>query len=135
MRRHFQRPAHPDHPAGQVSVQRLAALLQIVRFRRSLRRPIVGGFLVGSQGALRDFLLEVQAVPQHQQLLVGHLLDLVGGVATLHVGSQGPSLDRLGEDDRGRALHLGGGRVGGVDLVVVEAAATEIAAAIREGNT
>jgi hypothetical protein len=38
------------------------------------------------------------AGPGAHQLLVGQLLDLVGGVAPLHVGPQRPSLDRLRED-------------------------------------
>ena len=57
------------------------------------------------------------------QLLLGHLLDLVGGVAGLEVGAERPALDGLGQDDRGRALVLDGGLVGGVELAVVVAAA------------
>ena len=56
---------------------------------------------------------------------VGHLLDLVRGVAGLDVGAERPALDRLGQDHRRRARLLGGGLVGGVELAVVVPAAGE----------
>ena len=44
---------------------------------------------------LGDLVLHVQAIAQHEQLRSRHLLDLVGGVAALDVGSERPTLDRL----------------------------------------
>ena len=53
------------------------------------------------------------------QLLPGHLLDLVRGVATLEGRAERPALDRLGQDDRRLILGLGGGVVGREQLAVV----------------
>jgi hypothetical protein len=69
----------------------------------------------------------VQALAQQEELVGRHLLDLVGGVAALHVGAEGPALDRLGQDDGGGALLLRGRLVGRVQLPVVVAAAREVA--------
>ena len=72
--------------------------------------------------------MEVQPVAQAQQLLLVHLLDLVGGVAAFDVGAQGPTLDRLAQDRRrgAGAEVLGGRLVGGVQLAVVVAAARQV---------
>ena len=69
--------------------------------------------------------MEVQALAQREQLGVGQLLDLVGGVAPLDLGAERPALHRLGEDHRRRAGLLGGGLVGGVELAVVVPAARQ----------
>ncbi len=66
--------------------------------------------------------MEEQPVAQGEQLGLGHLLDLVGGVAGLDLGTERPSLDRLGQDGGRRPDVLGGGLVGGVQLAVVVAA-------------
>jgi hypothetical protein len=50
----------------------------------------------------------------------------VGRVAALEVRAEAVALDRVGQDDGGLALELGGGLVRGVDLVVVVAAALEV---------
>ena len=92
--------------------------------RRTRRGPVVGG-LVGVEGLVGDLLLEVEPVPEGEELGLGHLLDLVGGVAGLDLGAEGPALHRLGQDDRrlaGRLRGLGGQLVGGVELPVVVAA-------------
>ena len=63
--------------------------------------------------------MEEQPVPEGQQLGLGHLLDLVGGVPGLDLGTQRPPLDGLGQDG-GRRTHVLGGRlVGGIQLAVV----------------
>ena len=71
--------------------------------------------------------MEVEAIAQDEHLVLGHLLDLVGGVAALDVGPERPPLHRLGED-HGRdaaAEVLDGGLVRGVELAVVVTAARE----------
>ena len=74
-----------------------------------------------------DHVLEVQPRAEQLELVGGHLLDLVGGVAALDVGAERPPLDGLGQDHRGCPLLLGGGLVGGVELPVVVATAGEVA--------
>ena len=78
---------------------------------------------VALERGVGDVVGQVEAVAQRAQLRLGHLLDLVGGVARLDLGPERPALDRLGQDHRGRALLLGGQLVGGVELAVVVAAA------------
>ena len=66
--------------------------------------------------------MQVQPVSQHPELLLGHLLDLVGGVARLDLGPERPTLDGLRQDRR-RGPDLFCRRlVGGVELAVVVAA-------------
>src|SRR3546814_13554351 len=89
--------------------------------------PILRRLLVIGQGALGHLLLEVQPLAQGAELVGGHLLDLVGGVAPLDVGAERPALHRLGEDHGGSAGLLGGGLVGGVGLAVVVPAARQVA--------
>ena len=88
---------------------------------------VLGGPKVGGPVTLEEFLGdllgETEPFAQGQQLGLGHLLDLVGGVAGLEALAEGPALDGLGEDDRGGLVLLGGGPEGGVDLLVVVAAA------------
>ena len=67
----------------------------------------------------------LQAVAEGPQVLEGELLHLVGGVATLEVGAERPSLDGLGQHD-GRLAAMPHGRVvRGIDLPTVVAAAFE----------
>ena len=89
------------------------AVVRRHRRRRAPRRGSRPGGRAG-RGAARSCVL-------------GHLLDLVGGVAALDVGAERPALDRLGEDDGRRALVLDGRLVGGVELAVVVAAAGQVA--------
>ncbi len=72
--------------------------------------------------------MQVQPVAQPHQLVLVHLLDLVGGVAALDVGAERPSLDRLAQERRRgtRAEVLGGRLVRGVELAVVVAAARQV---------
>jgi hypothetical protein len=69
--------------------------------------------------------VQIETVAQHLQLIVRHLLDLVGGVASLDLGAERPALHGLGEDDRGcsgaQVLHRRA--VGGVELAIVVTAA------------
>ena len=71
--------------------------------------------------------MEVETLAEGAQLVLGHLLQLMGGVAGLEVGTERPPLDRLGQDRRRRPPMVGGGLVGGVELAVVVAAAREVA--------
>ena len=70
---------------------------------------------------------QLQAVAEDLQLVGGELLGLVGDVAALDARAERPALHRLGQDHRRRALVLHGRCVGGVDLAVVVAAASELA--------
>ena len=65
---------------------------------------------------------------KHEQLRLGHLLDLVRGVAALDVGAQRPALDRLAQDGRrcAGAEVLGGRLVRRVQLAVVVTAARQV---------
>ena len=65
------------------------------------------------------------AVPEHLEVVHRQLLHLVRGVAALEGLAQAVALDGVGQDHGGLALVLHGGLVGGVDLLVVVAAALE----------
>ena len=114
-------PAVPDHPLGHRAVQGPAALHHVAVLDRLGLGPVIGRDAV-VEIALVDLVLHVQAGPQLQELGLGHLLDLVGGVAALEPRPQGPSLDGLGQDDRGLAPHLAGRLERRVHLLVVVAA-------------
>ena len=58
-------------------------------------------------------------VAERLEIVEGHLLHLVRGVAAREVLAQEVALDRVGEDDRGRPRELGRRLVRGVDLVEV----------------
>ena len=64
---------------------------------------------------------QLQAVAEDPELLLGELLGLVGDVAGLDAGPEGPALDGLGEDHGGGAAMLDRGLVGREDLAVVVA--------------
>ena len=64
----------------------------------------------------------MEAFPQVQELIPVHVLDLVGGVASLEPLAERPALDGLGQNHCGRLVLFGGRPVGGVDLLVVVAA-------------
>ena len=96
------RRRRPHHPRGAASPARTR--------RRAIRYswasepsggPVVGR-QVGLEGLVGDLVGQVEPVPQGPQLGLGHLLDLVGGVAGLDLGAERPALDRLGQDDRRR---------------------------------
>ena len=112
----------PDQPLGERAGQRPPALHHVLELRRVFGRAVVRR-LVDVEGAVGDHVREVQPVAELVEQLLRHLLDLVGGVAGLDLGAERPALDGLGQDGGGRADVLGGGPVGGVELVVVVAAA------------
>ncbi len=65
-------------------------------------------------------------VPELLEVVQGHLLHLVRGVAPGEVRAEAVALDRLREDHRRLAVVLGGRLVGRVHLAVVVAAALEV---------
>ena len=73
--------------------------------------------------------MEVETIAELEQLLLGHLLDRVGGVPPLEARPERPSLDGLGEDDRRttRAEVLDRRAVGRVELGVVMTTAGQVA--------
>ena len=111
-----------DDAGRQRAGQDLAPARQVLVGGGALGGAVVGG-LLGVEGLVGDLLLEIEAVAQGQELGLGHLLDLVGGVAGLDLGPERPSLHGLGEDDGGLTHLLGGELVGRVELAVVVAAA------------
>ncbi len=102
------------------------ALHEVAVLERVHRRPVVGR-VIRVERLFGDDVVEPQPQAQHLELVTGHLLDLVGGVAGLDVGAQRPALHRLGQDHRRCADLLGGGLVGGVHLLVVVPAAGQVA--------
>ena len=107
----------PHDPLRQRAAERAPPLQEVLDLLGVGTRMEVGGvldLLVGDR--------QLEAVAEDQQLGLGELLRLVGDVATLDAGAQGPALDRLGQDDGRRAAELGRGPVGGVELAVVVAA-------------
>ena len=109
------------------TAESLAALHHVLVLDRILGGPEVRR-QVAVEGGVGDLVVHVQAVAQHQQLIPRHLLDLVRGVATLDVGAESPTLDRLAQD-RGRrasAEILGGRLVRGVQLAIVVPTAGQV---------
>ena len=119
-----------DDAVGQVAAERPAARDEVLVHGRADRRAVVGR-LFGVEGLVGDLVLQAEPVAQHPELFLGHLLDLVGGVARLDLGPERPALDGLGEDRRRRADLLGRRLVGGVELAVVVTAAGQASAARR----
>ena len=121
-----QRPAVPHDARRQQAVQRLAAAAHVHHLLGVGRWPVVRRGGVVDERALGDLFPQAQPVAEFEQLAGGHLLDLVGGVAALEPLAQAPALDGLGQDHRRRADVLGGGLVGGVQLLMVVAAAGQV---------
>ena len=69
---------------------------------------------------------QLEPVAEDLQLGLGELLGLVGDVACLDARTEGPALDGLDEDRRGRAGVLDRGLVGGIDLAVVVATPAQL---------
>ena len=124
----LERAARPRRAAGERAAERLAPLHHVLELDRVLGRLVVRR-VVGLDRVLGDLVVQVQPVAEGDELVLGHLLDLVGGVAALEALAEGPALDRLGQDHGGRAAAevLGRRLVGGVELAVVVAAAGEVA--------
>ena len=89
-------------PLRDRAAERTAALHHVLVLDRVLGRPEVRELVVVER-RLGDLVVEVQAVAQREQLILGHLLDLVRGVAALDLRAERPALDRLAEDHRRRA--------------------------------
>ena len=72
--------------------------------------------------------MEVEAIAQLEYLVAGHLLDLVGRVATFEAWPQRPSFDGLTQNDRRSATTevFGGCLVGGKQFLVVVATTGQI---------
>ena len=101
-----------ERPASLQEVLDLLGLRAGVVVRRVLERVV------------RD--RQLQPVAEDLELGLAQLLGLVGDVAGLDARAEGPALDRLGEDHGRRALVLGRGLVGGIDLAVVVAAPAQL---------
>ncbi len=112
----------PLDAVGKVTVERPPPLHHVLVLGR-----LDTGMEVGGHPLLERRVgdLHVQPIAQLLQLVRRHLLDLVRRVARLEVAAERPALDRLGEDDGGRAVVLYRGLVRGVDLAVVVATTRE----------
>ena len=119
------RPPVPNSPLGDGPPQGQSPLDHVLVFCAVLVGPVVGG-PVALQGRFGDLIDQVEPLPEGQQLVLGHLLDLVGGVPCLEALAQRPALDGLGQNHRGGLVLLGGVAVRGVDLLVVVAAPRQI---------
>ena len=108
----------PRHPPRERAVERAPALHHVLVLRRVGARVEVRR-LLRLQRLVGDLVLHVEPVAEEAQLVLRHLLELVGGVARLEVGPEGPALDRLGQDGGRGAFVLDRGLVGGVELAVV----------------
>ena len=86
-------------PAGHEPAQRLAPLAQVVHLRAVVRRLVELGPAGGRVGNRN-----LEAAAELDQLLLVELLLLVGDVAAFAGLAQAVALDRLGQDDRRRAL-------------------------------
>ena len=69
----------------------------------------------------------LEAAAKLDQLVLVEFLLLVGDVAAFARLAQAVALDRLGQDDRGRALVLDGRLVGRIDLGRIVPAAAQLA--------
>ncbi len=118
-------PGH-DGPAGQGPVQGPAPVHHVAVLDGVLGGPEVRRSL-GVQGVIGDLVVQAEPVAERLQLVHGHLLDLMGGVAALEARAEGPALDGLGQDHRRGPGLFGRGLVGGVELPVVVAAPGEVA--------
>ncbi len=112
---------------GDRAVERLAPLHHVLVLDRVLRQLDVRRVLLVDR-VLGDRVVQVQPVAQIEQLLLGHLLDLVRRVAALEARAERPALDRLAQDDRraARPEVLRGRLVRRVELAVVVAAAGQV---------
>ena len=119
------RPPVPNSPLGDGPPQGQSPLDHVLVFWAALVGSVVGG-PVALQGRFGDLIDQVEPLPEGQQLVLGHLLDLVGGVPCLEALAQRPALDGLGQNHRGGLVLLGGVAVRGVDLLVVVAAPRQI---------
>ena len=124
----LQRLAGTRRPLRDRAAERLAALHHVLVLDRVFRRAEVRR-QVAVERRVGDLVVHVQPVAQDEQLILRHLLDLVGRVAALDVGTERPTLDRLAQDRRRRAgaQVLGGGLVRGVQLAIVVTAAWQVA--------
>ena len=106
---------------GQEAAEVLATFLQITAFRTVLRRPIERRF---SNDLVVDG--DVEAGAELAQLLLIHLLLLMGDVASLTRFTETIALDGLGKDHGGGALVLHRSLVGCVDLAWIVATAQQL---------
>ena len=105
-----------------VAAERAATFLQVLHPR--VLRPglhVWRAVGIGLEHGVGD--RHMNPVAERLEIVEGHLLHLVRGVAAREVLTQEVALDRVGEDDRGRPRELGRRLVRGVDLVEVVAAA------------
>ena len=92
-----ERLARADHALGHRAGERAATLDEVlvldgILARAEVRRVVALECVVGY------LVVEVETVAQRDELITSHLLDLVGGIARLDVGTERPALHRLAED-------------------------------------
>ena len=107
--------------ARHESAERLAALFQVANLDAVVRRPIERRL-----GDVRIRHRNSEAGAERSQLLVVHLLLLMGDVLALARFAEPVAFDGPGDDDGRRSLVLDGGLVGVVDLDRVVAAERQL---------
>ena len=120
-RRRLRQRRLPDGPPRDEPTERLPPLAEVLDLFGVRARVVVRRVL-----ELRVGDRQLEPVAEDLQLRLVELLRLVGDVAGLDTGTEGPALDGLGEDHGRCTLRLDRGLVGGVDLAVVVAAAAEL---------
>ena len=125
--RQGQRPADRGGARRQRPVEGPAALHQVAVLGRVHRRPVVGRLVAverRARGSRRR-----GAAAARRAWSWSRVIFLIWWVALRPSTSvpERPALDRLGQDHRRGAALLGGGLVGGVELLVVVAAAGQVA--------
>ncbi len=112
-------------PLRQVAAELAAPLHQVADLRRVRPRVVVRRQVgVALQVGVGD--RDAQGVPEQLQVVQGHLLHLVGGVAALEVRAEAVALDGVRQDHGGLTGGLHGRLVGRVHLAVVVAAPLEV---------
>ena len=103
----------------------MAALHEVLHFDRVWLWPEIRRYAVLELG-FGDLVLQVKTLAHLQQLILGHLLELVCAVAAFEAFAEGPALDGLAQD-HGRAIgFFDRCLVGGMYLHVVVATAWEV---------
>ena len=110
------------------TTQRLTTLHHVLVLDRVDRWSVVRRVL-GFNRLVGNLVVQVESVTQVEDLLLGHLLDLMGRVASLETRPKCPALDRLTQDHGWAATPevLGRSFVGGVQLAVVVPATRQVA--------
>ena len=108
-------------PLRQVTGERPTSFVEIFDLLGFGARVVVRGVL---EMIVRD--RQLQAIAEDPEFRLGQLLGLMGDVPGFDAWSQGPALDRLGQDHGRHPAMLGRRLVRRIDLAVIVATATKL---------